>query len=81
MSIEAARTVTLASVEVDDEYRVALTTRKKLTSLTSDEALQLADELAEAAIDAHRSLKDDLAARMVHQPGFDIDLPRIGAES
>lgn len=59
MSIEAELTVTVAAVEVGDDYRVALTTYRTRTDYSPDEALQLADELVRAAVDARRMFAVD----------------------
>jgi DNA-directed RNA polymerase subunit F len=77
VSIEAQLRVTIAEVEITDEYRVALRTRKKLTDLSPDEAMQLADELAEVAMEAARGLREDAAARGIASisHGFDVDGP------
>lgn len=72
MSIEASITVTLAEVEVTDEYQVSLKTRKKLTELQPDEAVKLASELIEAAKDADGALRDDLARSLARAHGFDV---------
>lgn len=71
MSIEASIVVTLAEVEVSDEYQVELKTRRKLTQLTPDEAVQLAAELMDAAKDADGALRDDLARSLRTTHGFD----------
>ena len=78
MSIEAEITVTLASVEVTDDYQVELRTRRKGTSFTPDEAVQLADELVRAATAATEALQADLLehAKRTATHGFDVDLPR-----
>lgn len=84
MSIEASIVVTLAEVEVNDEYQVELKTRKKLTSLTPNEAVQLAAELMDAAKDADGALRDDLARSLRRTHGFDIDTnpdPMCAADS
>jgi hypothetical protein len=49
MSIEVEITVTIATVDVDDDCQVQLDTRRKRTVLTPDEAVQLANELMDAA--------------------------------
>ncbi|MBW9093132.1 hypothetical protein JNB62_05505 [Microbacterium jejuense] len=72
MSIEASIVVTLAEVEVDDEYQVVLRTRKKLTQLTPDEAVRLAAELVDAAKESESSLHVDLARSIVRAHGFDV---------
>lgn len=59
MSIEAQITVTLASVEVGDDYRVNLTTHETDMFLTWSEAEQLANELIEAVEQARAMLRDD----------------------
>jgi len=73
MSIEETVTRTVADVEITDEYRVALRTRKKLTDLSPDAAMALADELAEVAIEAANGLREDAAARGIASisHGFD----------
>jgi hypothetical protein len=80
MSIEAEVTVTIAAVEITDEYQVGLSTpesRKHLTALTVDEARRLADELYEAARDAEAKLQEDRRrwADSTAQHGFDVDGP------
>lgn len=52
MSIEAQIIVTVAAVEVTDQYRVALRTHDLLTDLHPDDAVRLADELYAAAGEA-----------------------------
>ncbi|MDQ1174196.1 hypothetical protein QE430_002503 [Microbacterium testaceum] len=84
MSIETQVTLTLASVEVGNDYDVELTVTDPLTtievttSLTPDQAAQLADELRDRAAAARESRAvDDVAraeARMTH--AFDIDAPK-----
>lgn len=78
MSIEADITVTLAEVEITDDYHVELRTRHKGTCFTPDEAEQLAAELVVKAEEARQALRDDLAeqARQSVVHGFDIDAPR-----
>ncbi|WP_137843835.1 hypothetical protein [Microbacterium sp. 2FI] len=72
MSIEASITVTLASVEVDDEYRIALTTHTPRTTYTWDEATQLANELISAIEDARRMLGEDFPIEnFARLAGFD----------
>ncbi|GAA4762406.1 hypothetical protein [Microbacterium gilvum] len=61
MPITSEVTITLASVEITDTYRVALTTRKKSTDLSVDDARQLAAELIAAADQVDEALADMLA--------------------
>lgn len=80
MSIETTITITLASVEVNNEYQVELSTPGAVgpvTALTPDEAVRLADELYEAASEADAALQEDLAQRRIRSipAGFDIDGP------
>lgn len=72
MSIEVERVVTLAEVEVNDEYLVSLRTRRKRTSLTVEEAVQLAGELVDAAKEAEGLITDDLARMRARAHGFDV---------
>ncbi|MAP63153.1 MAG: hypothetical protein CMH34_05295 [Microbacterium sp.] len=61
MSIQAEITVTVAEVEVTDDYRVGLSTIELATTYTPDEALQLAEELVAAAEEARTAEGLDLA--------------------
>ncbi|WP_194385333.1 hypothetical protein [Microbacterium luteum] len=61
MSIQAEITVTVAEVEVTDDYRVGLSTIELATTYTPDEALQLAEELVAAAEEARTAAGMDLA--------------------
>lgn len=74
MSIEARITVTLVDVEVTDEYMVDLFTPEAIehrTTLTSDQAVQLAHELMKAAAESVEKLRVDLSRpRLAH--GFDL---------
>lgn len=85
MSIEAEIIVTLAEVEVDDQYRVQLRTLRRRTDLSPDEAVQLANELMQAAVEAETTRRadeaawaDDRAARSVVH-GFDRDVPAVSS--
>jgi len=49
MAIEETVTVVVASVEVNDEYRVELSQVRAVTDYSPDEAMQLAAELEAAA--------------------------------
>ena len=71
MSIEATITVTLAEVSVSDEYQIELRTRRRLTALEPDEAVQLANELMAAAGEAVRTLRADLGGEPRSEP-FDV---------
>lgn len=79
MSIESTITETIAEVEVSDEYRVNLRTRRKLTDLSPDEAVQLANELTQAATEAETVMRADVEAAAEERRqravahGFDID--------
>lgn len=84
MSIETQVTLTLASVELGNDYDVELTVMDPLTtievttSLTPDQAAQLADELRDRAAAAREARAvDDVAraeARLTH--AFDVDVPK-----
>lgn len=65
MSIQAEVLVTIAEVEVDDDYMVTLRVHRKRTAYTPDEAMQLANELQDAAVEAATKLRHDLAAEEV----------------
>lgn len=73
MAITAELRITIAEVEVTDEYRVLLTTERKKTGLAIDEAERLAHELIEAAAEARAALKQDFT-RDVMRHGFDVDM-------
>ncbi|MBD8218234.1 hypothetical protein IFU40_06250 [Microbacterium sp. CFBP 13617] len=83
MSIETDITVTLAKVEVGDDYDVELTTTDPLTgdqatiSLTPAQAGELADELRLTAATANEARAVDDVARVdaTATHGFDIDWP------
>lgn len=79
MSIEAQKTITLASAEVSDEYQVELTVRDDLTyetatvSLTWSQTQDLVDELLAAQADAVAAFSEDQARRPIAAHGFDRD--------
>lgn len=79
MSIEAERTITLASAEVSDEYQVALTVRDDLTGQTATVSLSwsqtqdLVDELLARNGEAVSAFWED-RARPTFEHGFDADL-------
>lgn len=70
MSIKIETTVTLAEVEVNDEYGVTLRQRRKRIGYTPEEAERLADELRARAAEAREKLAADAHETTVH--GFDI---------
>ena len=71
MSIEAEITVTLAQVEVADDYRIALTMREPVLELTHTEAEQLAAELLAAVVEARAMLVADFPVENLAH-GFDV---------
>lgn len=80
MAIEVEVPVTVAAVEVSDDYRVEVTVTDPETmttvtvSLTPTEAEHLGDELFDAAGLALRTAAEDFpVAAVVH--GFDVDGP------
>jgi hypothetical protein len=62
VSIEVQETVTIADVEVGDDYEVRLSTARKLTKLEPKEARQLAAELVAAADEAVMKFEADFPA-------------------
>lgn len=62
MAIHVTETFEVARVEVGDDYRVHLWQARKASSYTPTEALQLSQELAEAALEARRAECDHLEA-------------------
>lgn len=77
MSIEVEITVTVASVEVTDDYGVELAVwpdgvKRRAVSLSSAQALALARELSQAAADVEEALRADLAERDTRAHGFDV---------
>ena len=58
MAIEEEQTVVLASVDVNDEYRVELAQVRKVTDYSPDQAMALASELINAANDSRRMQRD-----------------------
>lgn len=79
MSIEAERTITLASAEVSDEYQVALTVRDDLTGQTATVSLSwsqtqdLVDELLARNGEAVSAFWED-RGRPAFEHGFDVDV-------
>jgi hypothetical protein len=78
MSVTAEMVVTIAEVEVTDDYTIDLhvpEARKKHLTLTTDEAEQLGTELIESAIVARKALREDIEARGIAQisHAFDTD--------
>lgn len=69
MLIEAEVTVTLAEVEVNDEYGVALNVRRRRTGLTPNQATQLGNALLEAAAESREKLAAD---RVTYAHAFDV---------
>ena len=61
MAITETETVTLANVEVGDDYRVHVTQMRKHLDYTPEQALQLSVEIAQAALEARRLLEENLA--------------------
>lgn len=59
MSIEAEIVVTLAEVEVTDDYRVAIALRERVTVLDLSQAEQLAAELVDAVAEAQKAAAED----------------------
>lgn len=60
MAITETETVTLANVEVGDDYRVHVTQMRKRLDYTPRQALQLSVEIAQAALEAMRMLDEDV---------------------
>lgn len=58
MAIEETITVVVASVEVNDEYRVELSQLRKVTDYSPDEAMQLAHDLSAAAMQAEAMIRE-----------------------
>lgn len=77
MSIEASVVETIAEVEVDDDYQIALHVPRKRARLDWDQAEQLANELIEAVESAKVAMSEDFPrthpAGIPH--GFDVDAP------
>lgn len=80
MSIQQSVERTVAAVEVVEDYRVAVDTRRKHTVLDWAQAEQLAKELLDTVADARRMLAEDTAASSApYEHGFDIDLDLDGS--
>lgn len=62
VAIEVTETFEVARVEVGDDYRVHLWQARKASSYTPTQALQLSQELAEAALAARRAVEERLEA-------------------
>lgn len=82
MSIQAEVTVTLATVEVTDQYQVGITVTDPVTmqqatiGLTLEQADQLADEIQSAASEAMSAFWEDRGNRVISmRHGFDTDGP------
>jgi hypothetical protein len=74
MSIEIETTITLAEVEVTDDYSVELRQRRRKVSYAPQEAMRLGAELTTAAMDA----QDKLAADLGHETvAHEFDLAPI----
>lgn len=73
MGIQATVTIEVASVEVNDEYRVELKQLRKVTDYSPDEAVQLAEELLAAAGSATEALEDDRRERAARQHRLVVD--------
>jgi hypothetical protein len=73
MGIQATVTVEVASVEVNDEYRVELKQLRKVTDYSPEEAVLLAEELFAAAANAIEALKEDHQARAARQHRLVVD--------
>lgn len=86
VAIEVTETVEVARVEVGDDYRVHLWQARKLSSYTPTQALQLSQELAEAALEARRvaeEREEAEGARIRQTAGgvFDGTLTSVGVQS
>lgn len=73
MSVTAEITVTLAEVEVTDDYRVAVKLHQPAVDFAWWEAEQLANELIEAVVEARNALREDFGTPAVSH-GFDVDM-------
>lgn len=69
MSIEIETTITLAEVEVTDDYSVELRQRRRKVSYTPEEAVRLGAELTAAGMDAQVKLRTDL---QTYAHAFDV---------
>lgn len=63
MAIQERITVELATVEVDDEYRIELWQEKRRMRYTSEQARDLAIELIDAAERGDALISEDMAER------------------
>jgi len=72
MSVTAEITVTLAEVEVTDDYRVEVKLHEPTVAFTWTEAEQLANELIEAVVEAREALREDFGTPAAPH-GFDVD--------
>lgn len=60
VAIQVTETFEVARVEVGDDYRVHLWQAYKASSYTPTQALQLSQELAQAALEARKALSEHL---------------------
>ena len=72
MSVTAEITVTLAEVEVTDDYRVAVKLHQPTMDFEWQEAEQLANELIDAVVEARKALREDFGTPAAPH-GFDVD--------
>lgn len=72
MSVTVEITVTLAEVEVTDDYRVELKLHEPTVAFSWTEAEQLAHELFEAVERAREALREDFGTPAAPN-GFDVD--------
>lgn len=68
MSIEASIVVTIAEVEVTDDYRVQVRMHKRRTDFSPDEAVQFADEIMRAVLEVQEADEQDFP----RAHGFDV---------
>jgi hypothetical protein len=61
MAIREQVEVELATVEVNDDYRVEVTQLRKVVDYSPDQATELANEIADRAADARMMLAEHLA--------------------
>lgn len=73
MAITADLKITIAEVEVNDDYRVVLSTHRKVTDYAPDEAIRLGRELIDAGSEAMEKLRADFP-RDIARHGFDVDM-------
>lgn len=72
MAITAEQTITLAEVEVADDYRVELKQHEQTVAYTWEQAEQLAHELFDAVERAREVLREDHGTPAAPH-GFDVD--------